>query len=358
MTIRLLATLLLALLLSACGRGGGERDYLLAPHRPNLLGVIDAEAREVVRVIELSGRAPWTVVPSADGEVAYALVEGNRRLTGVHLGDGSERFRADFDEGSLRVTSPGALALRPGSDEIFVYQHPVEIASDRYTVQDTRVAVYRSGDGLEARPVRTFEAERRTMVLAFSPDGSRLYAFSWDIVVYDPDSGEELERIPFTNWEREGYGPPDYFDGWPSFERPGLWVAPWVASKGEEFIMGMASLDLASGEFRTVDVEPASKLIFSVAANPARPSEAFGVYTTLSKIDLEAGALQQRIDLDHTYYSVQVSTDGSEVYVGSTLDDIGVYAAEDLRKLGAIRLPSGNDQGIGALRIVRRAPWD
>ncbi len=50
-----------------------------------------------------------------------------------------------------------------------------------------------------------------------------------------------------------------------------------------------------------------------------------------------------------------MSSDGSEIFVGGTMDDIGVYDSADLRKLDQIFLPSGNDQGLGTLRIVRRA---
>jgi quinohemoprotein amine dehydrogenase beta subunit len=350
------AVLGLALLAAlGCSPGGGERDYLLAPHRPNLLAVVDAKDREVVRVHELSGSPPITLVPTRDGTLAYVAVDRSRRITGVDIDTGDEVFRADLGEGAERVTTPGAMALRPGGKELFVFVHPVEIRPDRYVVRDTRVAVYDTAAGLEAKAIRSFPVERRTAVLAFSPDGSRLYAFSWDIVAYDPDTGEELERIPVTSWVREGWGAPDYLDAWPAFELTDIWVSPFTAMKGDVLRLGVLHFDLAEGALRTVDVEEAGTLIFSMAVNPARPAEAFGAYTTLSKINLDTGALEKRIDLDHTYYNVQVSSDGSEIFVGGTMDDIGVYDSADLRKLDQIFLPSGNDQGLGTLRIVRRA---
>lgn len=340
---------------ASCDRDRGDRDYLLVPHRPNLLAVVDAQARKVVRIHELAGSPPQTLVPSADGGVAYVLVDRNRRVTGVDIESGEEVFRADFSEGAHRISGTGAMAIRPGSDELFVFQHPVEIQSDRYIVGDTRVAVYDVNGGLEAKVQRSFPAERRTMLLAFSPDGAKLYVFSWDIVAYDPDSGEELERIPLQSWKREGWGRPDYFDTWPAFEQTDVWVAPYVAMQGEVPMLGVFSFDLASGALRVSDVEEAGTLIFSMTLNPTRRNEAFGVYTTLSKIDVETGALLRRVTLDHTYYNVLVSNDGNEVYVGGTMDDIGVYDAADLAKLDEIVLPSGNDQGLGTLRIVRRA---
>ena len=345
-------------LILGCGRDEGDRDYLLVPHRPNLLAVVDAKEREVVRVHELSGVPPQTVVPSEDGRVAYVIVNRNRRLTGVDLDSGEEVFRADLSHGTERVSAPGALALRPGTDELFAFEHPVEIQADRYVVGDTRISVYDTSAGLEAKAVRSFPVERRTMVLAFSTDGSRLYAFSWDIVAYDAESGAELERIPLTSWKREGWGAPDWFDAWPSFEQSHVWVAPFVALKGDVPTLGVLHFDLADGGLRVLEVEEAGTLIFSMALNPARREEAFGAYTTLSKINMESGALEARVDLDHTYYNVLVASDGSELYVGGTMDDVSVYDTTDLRKLDQILLPNGNDQGLGTLRIVRRAPLE
>ena len=113
---RLLCGVLLTTLLAAigCGGGGGDRDYLLAPHRPNLLAVIDAKKREVVRVHELSGGPPFTLVASEDGQVAYVIVGPNRRLTGVDIASGEDVFRADLGGGTERVSAPGAN-LRPHS---------------------------------------------------------------------------------------------------------------------------------------------------------------------------------------------------------------------------------------------------
>jgi len=353
--LALLAAVLGAAL--SCGGGSDVRDYLLVAHRPNHLAVVDAKAREIENLFEIPGAGPpLTVVPSPDGRVAYVLTNRYRSVSGIDLDTGEEVFRADLDESDKRVTSPGAMVVSPDGKELFVFEHPVARLPDRYRVEPTRIAVYDTSAGIGAERVRSFPAERRTAVLAISTNGTRLYAMSWDIVVYDPKSGEELERIAVTNWDREGYGTPDYLDAWPSMEGSDVWIAPFIAMKGDVPTMGLVDLDLATGEFGVVDVEPASVLVFSMAVNPERRNEAYGVYTTLSKLDREKGELLDRIDLDHTYYSLAVASDGSELYLGSTLDDVAVYDTETLRKLDEVRLPSGNDQGLATLRLVRRAP--
>ena len=60
-----------------------------------------------------------------------------------------------------------------------------------------------------------------------------------------------------------------------------------------------------------------------------------------------------RVDLDHTYYTINVSGDGKEIYVGGTNDDIGVYDTATLERIGEIRLPSGGDMSVSTLQIVQ-----
>lgn len=38
----------------------------------------------------------------------------------------------------------------------------------------------------------------------------------------------------------------------------------------------------------------------------------------------------KRIDLDRTFYTVQVSSDGEELYVGGTVNEIAIYDSETL----------------------------
>jgi hypothetical protein len=62
----------------------------------------------------------------------------------------------------------------------------------------------------------------------------------------------------------------------------------------------------------------------------------------------------KRIDVDHTYYAINIASDGRELYLGGTMDDIGVYSTDSLKRLAVIPLPGGADQAIVAPRMIRR----
>ena len=61
-----------------------------------------------------------------------------------------------------------------------------------------------------------------------------------------------------------------------------------------------------------------------------------------------------RVDLDHTYYVINVSGDGKRIYVGGTMNDISAYSTDTLEKLGAIDIPGGNDIVLASLRVIQR----
>ncbi len=101
-------------------------------------------------------------------------------------------------------------------------------------------------------------------------------------------------------------------------------------------------------DFASIEV-----LMFSGVRNPHKPNELFGVYTQLSKHDVDSGTLIKRVDLPHTYYVINISSDGKELYVGGTNDDIGVYDSETLYRIGEMRIPSGADMSVATVQIAQ-----
>jgi quinohemoprotein amine dehydrogenase beta subunit len=339
------------------------KDYLLTAVKPDQLVLVDPAAREVEKTCTVpeAGTGVLTVVPAPDASVVYVIANHWESVIGIELESCEQVFRADLSEGDLRVKATFGMDVSPDGRELFVFHSPVRLLADHYEVQPTRIAVYDTSAGIGAEPVRSFEAPRRTAILAMSDDGSKLYAVSWDIYVLDPQTGEVLETHAITNWDRPDFATPDVLGVWPQWEATGIYTNPYYTLRTDmslddpaAYQTGLLSLDLESGAFEIVDFEETSVIIFSSVVNPARPHEVYGVYTTLSKIDREEGAVLERIDLDHTYYAVNVSSDGSEVYVGGTMDDITIYDSETFAKLGRIEMPDGADQALASLRLIQR----
>ena len=117
---------------------------------------------------------------------------------------------------------------------------------------------------------------------------------------------------------------------------------------------GVLTLDLASGEFKIVDVENTEVFYFSSVVNPVRRNEVYGVYNTIAKMDVDAGKTLASTELDHSYYDINISSDGSEVYVGGTMGNIAVYSTDSLERLDSIEMPGGADMALSSLRVIQR----
>ncbi|MEA2626727.1 MAG: hypothetical protein QOD06_2772 [Candidatus Binatota bacterium] len=339
------------------------KDFLLTAVKPDKLVIVDAAARKVARTFTIpgGGPAPATIVPSPDGKVAYVLANRQESVSGIDLESGKQVFRADFSSPGMRVKGMYAVEPSPDGKELFVFQSPVKLGLDEYVVEDTRIAVYDTSAGIGAKPVRTIPAPRRTAVLAFSRDGAKLYAISWDVQILDPKTGEVLGTHGVRHWDRSGYGEPDVLALWPQWEQAGIFSTPYVAPKSNvpstdpgAFRTGLMTIDLATGDFAMDDFENTGTVIFSSVVNPVRKDEVYMVYSTLTKLDRAKHEIVKRIEVDHTYYAVNVSTDGEEIYLGGTMNDIAVYSTKTLEKLATIEMPGGADQGMASLRIVRR----
>jgi len=343
--------------------GAAAKEFILTGIKPDKLVMVDAAARKVARTYTVPNASPGvlTITPSPDGKIAYVLVNRWESVSGIDLDTGKEVFRADFSAGDIRTKCMFGMTISPDGKEIFVFQSPVRLLPGEYEVLDTRIAVYNTGDGIGAKPVRTFPAPRRTAIVTISEDGTKLYAVNWDITVMDPKDGKVLGTHKVRNWGRENHSEPDVLDVWPQWEQASVFSTPYYAVRTdvamdhpEAFQTGMLTLDLKSGEFAMENFEPTAAIIFSTVVNPLRRNEVYGVYTTLSKIDIGTNKLVNRIDLDHTYYTINVSGDGKEIYVGGTMDDISVYDSETLEKIGRIDLPGGADQALASMRIIER----
>lgn len=356
-----------ATLLAACDVGPKEQEYILTAAKPDQIYAIDADEGKVMRTYTVAnaGGSVYSFTPNSDGSRIYALVNKMRSITGIDVDSGEEVFRADFPAegiGSIQHQGFFAMDISPDGNEIFAYRMRTRIHPSEYEVLQPEIAVFSTADGLDAEPVRVLEAPRRIHLLMMARDGKSIYAMGFDIFRMDAQTGEVLETIPLRNWTREHASIPDILDFWPLWEQSGIFSTPvyYVNTAApldspEAYKTGLLRLDLKTGEHNIRDIENTSVLMFSSVINPKDHDKAYAVYTQLSKVDLAGVGVTERIDLDHTYYAINISSDGSELYVGGAACDVAIYDSETLEKKKRIFLPDPcGDQGVSSLRMMRR----
>lgn len=337
-------------------------DFLLTASRPNQLHLIDLATRQVVRSYPLPGAgAPTAVAVPADGRRAYVLTNHNESIVGIDLDSGAQVFRADMSKPDERVKSMFGMTVSRDGSTLYAYQIPTRLKRSSYESLDTRIAVYRTDAGLNAQPLRTFAAPRRITVLAPTADADRLVGVGEDIYVFDARAGKIAATHPLRHWQRPGVGEPDTLAIWHQYEQAGVFAMPYYvprsdapAGSPEAFQVGIARFDLDSEKLDYAEVANAETAIFSAVVSPVDKNQVFTVMNQIFHADLQTKKFVKRLDLDQTYYAINISSDGKELYVGGALDKISVYDTATLTKQAEIRIPGGADQSASSLRIVHR----
>lgn len=351
----------LPLLLAGCAKA--PRDYMAIANRPNQVSLVDLEARKVVRTCPLPGRfGAGTLQMSPDKRTAYVLTNHFENIYGVDLDTCEITFSAIQSEGNTRIKTTAGFAVSPDGTELYVHQNPSLLLRDRYEVLDPRVVVYRIADGLKAKPVRSFPAPRQVIIMQTDAKGT-LYMGGRDIYAMDVKTGTYTIKLESQTRKEPRYGQRDVLSIWPLGQQSNEFIRMYTAQRfadetqkpeTAELVWGYERIDLTTGEATTRDFGPLNVVLFSGMTRPHHPNEMFGALSQLQKFDVEKQQLVKSVDLEHSYYCVNFSSDGSKVYLAGTYNDIAIYDAETLEKLGNIQLPGG-DMSLATAQVFPRA---
>lgn len=355
----------LLLTIAGCARVPSQpalHDYLLTGAKPDRLFVIDPATQTVKAQFHIpdANGIVGLIVPSPDGRIAYVLVNKMESIVGIDLSTGRTVFRTDLSSARERVKTMFAFDVTPDGRELIVHELPTRLEPSEYRVEEPRFAVFSTSAGLEAKPVRQFPAPRRIHMVLAKKNGHTFYALGFELYEFDRQSGRLIAQQGIRSWKRPDHSIPDMLAFWPVTEPTGVFSSPVysvVTARGGSgnsvARTSLMTLNLSTGRLAYDDFEDTAALIFSTVVSPVRP-EAFGVYTQLTKIDTEKHVLEQRINLDHTFYSVNISSDGKVVYLGGAMCDLASYDSLTLKKVGNMRLPGCPDQALATLRVIRR----
>ena len=335
------------------------RDYILAPARPDKLVVVDTENMAVEKVITIKDAGPTPMIPvvAPGGKIAFATINKTESIVRLDLMTGETLARVDLSTPDERVKTLFGLALSPDGKTLAAYQSPVRLLPTHFEVQPTRIALY---DAETLTLQKTFEAPRQVTLIAWSRDGSRLYGLGRALHVMDPAAGTLIEDKPIQSWQPDTYAQPDVLAVWSQHESSDVMAVPFYTmlkamdpADPQALRTGLLTMDLESGDMKMREVRVMDVFYFSTAVNPAK-TRAYGAYNVLESFDLQKDASIKRVALPHSYYSVNVSTDGKTVWLGGALGDLAAYDAETLEKKGQIDLPGNASMSLASVRLFTR----
>lgn len=359
-----LAALMPASLMAAQGpalKSGDE--YMIVANYPNQLHVLDLKTDSIYKTCNLPGRfGPGSIQVAPDKKTAYILNNGYEDIYGVNMDTCDVSFHARMAQSKKeRTKSIFAYALSYDGKELYAIQNPTLMEKDHYRVQPTRLAVYRTDAGLDAKPIRTFPAPRIVTVMQVGKDGG-LYMAGADIYKMDVNSGKYEVAIPSRNWQRERYIQPDVLNAWPVQTPTKDFTILYTTARFQEgsedlntadWIYGYFNINLETGATETRDFGPITEIYFTGTRSPKDSNIMYGVLNRLTKYDIEKQTLLKAAELEHSYYCVTVSNDGNKVYLAGTHNNVAVFDAETLERLNTITLPGG-DMAITTAQVFIR----
>jgi len=338
-------------------------EYMVVANYPNNMHVIDLQGDSIYKSCDLPDAfGPGVTQMAPDGKTAYILNNRYEDIYGVDLDSCEVTFHASMSlQPNERAKSIFSFAISADGEELYAVQNPTLLNRDHYRVQPSRLAVYDTGSGLDAKPVRTFPSPRQVTVMQTGADGT-LYMAGADIYKVDVQTGAVEVAIPSRNWQRPLYAPPDVLDAWPIQSPSGDFTILYTTARFQDesynldtadWIYGFMNIDLKTGETRTQDFGPLTEIYFSGILSPKDPNIVYGVLNRLAKYDASKQELLGAAELDHSYYCIAINHEGSKIYLAGTFNDVAVYDADSLEKLGNIQLPGG-DMAISTSQVFIR----
>ncbi|WP_206060365.1 quinohemoprotein amine dehydrogenase subunit beta [Nitrincola alkalilacustris] len=349
-----------ALLCASALPVSAAQEYLLTVTRPGHLHVIDMKTNEVERSCDIPGKfGSGAITVSPDGKTAFVLSNIWEDVYGFDIRSCQIVFHAAQSSASERVKSFQSLTVSRDGTELYTVQNPTRLLSDRYEILEPRLAVYRIADGLGAQPVRTFPVDRRITKIAATDTGEVILG-GGDVKAINTQTGDVRMVAALQNWDRGPlWLPPDAFAMHSQGEQANEYIMPYVTARFSdeewdfetaEWWWGLSRVDLSTGEAELIEAIPFEFIVFNFITDPRDSNILYGSFNTLSKHDISTQETLIVKEMPHTYYNLNISGDGSTIYVGGTSSDISIHDSETLEKIGAIHL--SGDMTTSDLRVA------
>ena len=338
-----------------------NHNYLVTETRPNKIVLADLETNKVINECKTDESfSPGGIVLSPDYKVAYILGGYGEEIAGYEIETCKKVFHTSLTQGNIRAKSLFGLAVNEDGTKVYAIYNRTEMLNDRYKVLAPHFSVYNVADGLDAKPVKSFEMPRQTTVVSTGKDGS-VYVVGTDLYKINPNTGDIKVAKKIVKWGKEGYSDLDSAANYIIGQQTGDLTALYATVKYDDpknpsdeegtTYWGITSVDLNTGEIIQQEISEYETLMFTAIRSPKDSNILYGVLNDLTKFDLKEQKVLKRVVTDHTYYSVVPSMDGDKLYLGSCLDDIAVYDAQTLEKIGKIQL--SGDMGSAALQVFK-----
>jgi DNA-binding beta-propeller fold protein YncE len=355
--LRLCCSWILGVVLTMWAGSASAKWYMVVGTLPNNVEVVDTTTDKVVKTIALEGQGPVLQIATdpATPRYAYATTNLDQAIAVVDLEQGKQvaTYKLSSDTETVRVS---ATNLNPKGDRLYVAELPLKMSPGRYQHEEPRFRIF---DTTTNKVVKTIPAPAQTMSFAFSPDGTRMYAFcvGQDILVLDSETGQVLSTIPLAHRNITGiratYGLPllaNYQEQ--NYLLTFAIIVEDSITDTDTLSVGSIDLKDKNPTLQIVETEPFVENWYTVEAIATSPElhKAYFVWNDLWKVDYKSRKREVQVSLPNSQAVPLLSPDGKKVYCGGQWHALFVYDADNLKHIADVEL-GHSMAGIG-MRFV------
>ena len=350
-----LALLGTALLLASGTAPAVGKDILLQGMLHNQFNVIDGDKDEIIATINTQGKkvTNFTWDPK-DLDKVYTITDwgqqieqldlaGKKVVRTFRMGSGDVKVRAlDIELNPANPNLLYALSLRQRwlSDEI-VDMTPAVLVLDLTT----------------GKFVKEIEIPRGCTNIFFGDDGSEFYITGRDVFVYDPTTGKQVNFLGLAHPTTTGVDPQISLNIWRQHDQSGMAMilVGSQATANNLTYQGYYTIDLrkksTEGSMKLVtDIGPLYNQFSAVVSSDRKYY--YMVLNKVEKRDFATNRLLATADVDKSYYTIQISSDGKKVYLGGGGDSILIYDTETMKLVKKLDTPG--DAVLTHFRVQKR----
>ncbi len=342
------------LLASACAPASA-RDILLQGMLHNQLNIIDGDKDEVIGTVATKGKkvANFTWDPK-DQDKVYAITDWGQQIEQLDLAGKKVVRTFRLGGGGIKVRTLD-IEINPANPNLlYALSLRQRWLSDEIVDMRPAVLVF---DLAAEKVVKEIEIPRGCTNIFFGNDGSEFYVVGRDVTAYDPMTGRQVNFLGLAHPETTGVDPQISLNIWRLHDQSGMAMilVGSLATANNLPYQGYFTIDLrkksTEGSMRLVtDIGPLYNQ-FSAVVSPDRKY----YYMTMNRVekrDFATNRLLGTADVDKTYYTIQISSDGKKVYLGGGGDTILIYDTETMKLLKKLDTPG--DAVLTAFRVQRR----
>jgi DNA-binding beta-propeller fold protein YncE len=344
-----------ALLLGAVGGQAHGRDIILQGMIHNTINILDGDRDEVVGTVATRGKKVTAIVWDPKNlDKVFCVTDWSQQIEQVDLAARKvvRVYRPEARDVRFRIFD---IEINPANTNLlYALSMRQRWLPDEVVDMAPAVLVF---DLAAGKVVKEIEIPRGCTNIIFGNDGSEFYLTGRDVYVYDPVTGKQVNMLGLAHPTESGVDPQIVLNIWKPYEQSGMTM---ILCGGQSSANNIPYLGYFTIDVRKNSREGSMKLVTDIAplynmfSGVVSPDRKFYyiVMNKLEKRDLATNRLLATAEVDKTYYSANVSSDGKKVYLGGGGDSILVYDTGTMKLLKKIDTPG--DAVLTHIRVQRR----